>query len=89
MTGEGGTTVTQAVSQLLTEALRLSEEERGELVARLLESLDNGAEEDVEAAWGAEIQQRLGEIDRGEVPLVPWSEVRRMILEEGKDAGNS
>ena len=31
---------------------------------------------DVEAAWSAEIERRLGEIDSGTVELILWDDVR-------------
>jgi putative addiction module component (TIGR02574 family) len=67
--------------KLLEEALKLSPEARAALAASLLESLDNGVDEDAEAAWAAEIAKRIHELDSGLVAPVPWSEARRMIPE--------
>ena len=61
------------------EALKLSPEARA-LAASLLESLDDGVDEDVEAAWAVEIGKRIQELDSGAVTPVPWAEARRMIL---------
>jgi putative addiction module component (TIGR02574 family) len=77
------------VSHLLAEALRLPEEERGDLVAQLLESFDPGADPDVEAAWGQEIRQRLDDLDTGAVRAVPWPEARRLILEDADDSAGA
>ena len=66
--------------KLLEEALKLSPEARAALAASLLESLDEGIDEDVEASWASEITRRIHELDSGTVTLVPWSEARRMIL---------
>lgn len=74
--------MTPQASELLAEALRLPEQDRGEVAARLIESLDPDTEDDVEAAWSAEIQQRLDELETGQVQPVPWPEARRRILEE-------
>ena len=43
----------------------------------LLQSLDEVVEspDDVERAWRLEIERRVGEIDRGEVKLIPGDEV--------------
>jgi putative addiction module component (TIGR02574 family) len=71
---------------LLAEALQLPEAERSELIARLLDSLEPAAEEDVEKAWEQEIQQRSAELDAGTVQGVPWSEARRLIMEDTDDA---
>ena len=71
--------MTQPASELLAEALHLSPSERGELAARLIESLDPTVDEDIEAAWSAEIQKRLEELQTGQVQPIPWSEARRRI----------
>ncbi len=56
--------------QLLDEALRLSEPERAELAAKLIESLGEGEAGDtaeaVEAAWAVEIERRCAALDSGE-----------------------
>ena len=45
--------------ELLATALTLSIEERAELAAELLASLDGEPDEDVEAAWAAELEKRI------------------------------
>ena len=67
-------------ARLLEEALKLSPEARAALAASLLESLEEGVDEDVEAAWAAEIAKRIHELDSGAVTSVPWAEARRRIL---------
>ncbi len=67
-------------AKLLTEALKLSPEERAALAASLLDSLEEPVDEDVEAAWAAEIARRVRELESGAVTPVPWAEARRMIL---------
>ena len=67
-------------NKLLQEALKLSTEERAALATALLATLDGPADPDVEAAWVAEIEQRLVEIDSGAVKPVPWQEARASIL---------
>jgi putative addiction module component (TIGR02574 family) len=65
--------------KLLDEALQLPEEDRAELALRLLDSVGEPADE-VERAWIEEAKRRLGEIERGEVRTVPWSEARERIF---------
>jgi putative addiction module component (TIGR02574 family) len=72
--------VTPALAKLLEEALKLSAEARAALAASLLESLDEGVDEDAEAAWATEIAKRVHELDSGAVTPVPWPEARRRIL---------
>lgn len=74
--------MTRAAGRLLDEALRLSESERAELAARLIESLDPADDVDADSAWGEEIRRRLDELDRGQVRAVPWPEARRLIEDD-------
>ncbi len=66
-------------TDLLKEALKLPPEARAALAGYLLESLDQEVDEGAEAAWQAEIDRRLGELDSGKVKPIPWSEARRKI----------
>ena len=67
-------------AKLLNEALKLSPEERAALATSLLDSLEEGVDEGVEAAWAVEIAKRLEDLDSGRVTPVPWPEARRLIL---------
>ena len=75
---------TQA-EHLLQTALSLPPSERAEIAASLIESLDEEANADVEAAWAEEIKRRLESIDKGEVQLVPWDDVIRSMRERLND----
>jgi putative addiction module component (TIGR02574 family) len=61
--------------ELKEKASKLPEEERAELALSILESLDGPADTDVENAWQVEIERRVGQIERGEVQLIPGEEV--------------
>lgn len=74
------------MGHVLEDALRLPEAQRGDLAARLIESLDPGADDDAESAWGVELRDRLDDLDAGRVPPIPWAEARRMILDDADDA---
>jgi putative addiction module component (TIGR02574 family) len=63
--------------ELLKQALTLPDEERAELAASLIDSLDTTVDENVEAAWQEEIARRLDEMESGKVKGIPWEEVRR------------
>jgi putative addiction module component (TIGR02574 family) len=64
-------------------ALALSENERAELAAKLLDSRDEGSDPDAEEAWAAEITKRAEQIRAGEVVGIDadivHEEVRRII----------
>jgi putative addiction module component (TIGR02574 family) len=78
--------VSPAFEALLDQALQLGEEERGELAARLLRSLEPD-DEDVltpsewEAAWAAEIDRRVREVREGTVELLDGDEVMAELRE--------
>jgi putative addiction module component (TIGR02574 family) len=67
------------MSDMLTELKKkvsqLSDAERAELALSLIESLDGPADPDVEEAWRLKIERRIGQIERGEVELIPGDEV--------------
>lgn len=71
--------MTDRASQLLQQALSLSEEERAELASSLLESLEPAAQEGAEQAWEAEVARRVDELDSGKVKPVPWPEIRERL----------
>lgn len=65
------------LKQIEEEALHLPEEERAELVQKLLLSLDAPSECEVAEVWLVEAQRRSRELDEGAVRPVPADEVRR------------
>ena len=67
--------MTVDIAELKAKAQALSEAQRAELALALLESLDGPADPDVDQAWADEIERRVGEIERGEVELIPGDEV--------------
>jgi hypothetical protein len=62
-------------AELIDRIMSLPDEERAELARQLIISLEPAAPEagaEVDAAWEAEIERRLGQVDRGEVELRDW-----------------
>ena len=71
--------MTSRAQGLLREALTSPVEERANLAAELLASLDADAVEDpagVEAAWAAEVEKRARGVIAGESQGVAWEDVR-------------
>jgi putative addiction module component (TIGR02574 family) len=68
------------VAELFKQASELSDKDRAELIALLLESLEGEPDEGVEAAWAAEIERRIEEVDSGTVKTVPWEEVKAKLV---------
>ena len=78
--------VTPQVSEVLEKALSLSLPERSLLIDRLMESLDDGPnEEGVEAAWDAEIRSRVEDIRSGRIKTIPGEQVLQELAEEFPD----
>lgn len=72
------------VEELLRQALKLNAKARAELAALILESVPTESPEEVDAAWQAEIQRRVRELESGSVKTIPWEEVReKLIRSEG------
>lgn len=68
--------MTKHADALVGEALRLSVRERARIAADLLASLDDGPDDDVEAAWAEEIERRARRVLAGEGTLESWPSVR-------------
>ena len=64
---------------VLGQALQMSEEERAEIAGKLIASLDNSPDTQVEQAWQDEVRQRIGDLDSGGAVCIPWEEVRRRL----------
>ena len=62
--------MSKTLAELKEKASRLSEVERAELALSLIESLDGPPDAGADEAW-----RRIGQIDRGEVDLIPGEEV--------------
>ncbi|MGA8431407.1 MAG: addiction module protein [Candidatus Sulfotelmatobacter sp.] len=72
--------MTPEVSKLLEQALSLSVEEQEALADSLISNLGGNVDEDLHAAWEAEIGKRIGELDSGDAKTASWGELRRRNL---------
>ena len=72
---------------IIKAAVKLPQKDRVRVVERLLNTLEPEAEQDVDAAWAAEIERRSREIKEGTVRLLPWKAVRSRARKRarGKD----
>jgi putative addiction module component (TIGR02574 family) len=64
---------------LIAEVLELPLEARAEVAARLLESLEEVPDPDVDEAWARELERRCAAVDSGEVVTSDWNVLRRRI----------
>jgi putative addiction module component (TIGR02574 family) len=67
--------MSDSAAELAQRGRKLSPEERERLVDELLESLNEPAVSELDAAWSAEIERRLAAHDRGEEKASPAGEV--------------
>jgi len=67
---------------LLAEVLDLPEQERAEVAARILESLEQSQDDDVDEAWARELERRAAAVDSGQVVTSDWNVLRRRIERE-------
>ena len=70
----------KGLKEIIRDAAALPESDRATLAGVLIESLDGEPDDGVETAWATEIQRRASEIDRGEVELIPWEQVRKELF---------
>jgi putative addiction module component (TIGR02574 family) len=63
-----------ALKDVVAAAMSLPPEARAQLAEQLLDSLDPRRQE-VDAAWAAEIEKRIQEIEDGRAELIPHDEV--------------
>lgn len=57
---------------LEAESLKLTAAERAKLAEHLIASLDEDSE--IEEAWATEVEQRIADIENGNVQLIPLAE---------------
>jgi putative addiction module component (TIGR02574 family) len=62
-------------SQLVAEALKLDPQDRAEVAQKLLESLDDLSEAELDALWLAEAERRDCALDTGELRSIPADQV--------------
>jgi putative addiction module component (TIGR02574 family) len=66
---------------LLDSALKLPSEDRARIAAELIASLDGIPEAGVEAAWDAEVERRIEQVDQGKVQLLDWNAVKAEVAQ--------
>lgn len=79
--------VTPQLSELLEKALALPTQERGILIDRLIDSLDEEpADEGVDAAWDEEIKRRIDDVRSGRMKTIPGEQVLSRLKARQRDA---
>ena len=72
--------MSEAMSAVLAEALKLPAAERGELIDRLADSLDppEGLEAVTDDEFATELRRRAAELQADPTAGVPWDDVKEM-----------
>jgi putative addiction module component (TIGR02574 family) len=78
--------MTDRLKKLLGDALSLTLDERAELAAELLASMDGEPEADVEAAWAAEIERRAARALSSGWVGTDWDVVRDRVKRKLREA---
>lgn len=71
--------MTQRSLELLQQALSLTEEERADLAASLLNTLDASPDADAESSWQEEISRRASDLDSAKARTIPWQDVQAQV----------
>jgi putative addiction module component (TIGR02574 family) len=71
--------MTQRSLALLQQALSLTEEERADLAASLLNSLNASTDADAESSWQEEVSLRTSALDSGKAKTIPWQDVQSQV----------
>lgn len=69
------------LEQLTAEAMKLPLRDRVQLAQRLVSTIDEGVEADIETLWYAEADRRLDELRNGEVQGVDSEDAFRIARE--------
>ena len=75
--------MTSRAQEVLQQALALPRDERADVAAELLASLDEAppsGRAEVEAAWAREIERRARRVMSGESAGEPWEDARARVL---------
>lgn len=67
--------------EIQQSALELDENDRADLAKKLIDSLDQHIDDDIEQAWIDEIKRRKAEIKSGKVDPIPGHEVHKVARE--------
>ncbi len=75
--------MTTAVAKLMDQALSLPCEDRLHLVDQLLASLNAPSREEIDRLWATEAENRIDELDSGQVQAIPgeivFEEIRKRL----------
>jgi putative addiction module component (TIGR02574 family) len=71
--------MSRTFEEVREEAMELTLEERSWLAEQLWESARTPAEREIDAAWEAEVDRRVAEVEAGTAVLIPADDVIREL----------
>jgi len=71
-------------AKVVTEALSLSPRSRARLADKLLESLNEPRQREVNKLWAAEVEDRIDAYEKGELKVIPGQRVFRNLRTKRK-----
>jgi putative addiction module component (TIGR02574 family) len=66
-------------AKIVSDALSLPPRSRAKLAERLLESLDDSTQKEIDRLWADEVEGRIDAYERGELKGIPGEEVFRRL----------
>ena len=66
-------------SKVVSDALSLPPRSRAKLAERLLESLDDSTQKEIDRLWADEVEDRIDAYERGDLKAIPGEEVFRPL----------
>ena len=68
-----------SIKEISAVALKLPRKSRARLAEKLLDSLNDDGQSEIDAAWAAEAEARLAELESGKIKAIPLSTVLRRL----------
>jgi putative addiction module component (TIGR02574 family) len=66
-------------AKIVSDALSLPPRSRAKLAERLLESLEDPKQKEIDRLWADEVEDRIDAYERGELKAIPGQEVFRRL----------
>jgi putative addiction module component (TIGR02574 family) len=71
--------IRSSAAKVVSEALSLPAKSRARLAERLLESLDDPKQKEIDRLWAEKVEDRIDAYERGELKAIPGEEVFRRL----------
>ena len=71
--------IRNSAAKVVNEALSLPAKSRAKLAEKLLESLDDPEQKEIDRLWAEEVEDRIDAYEKGELKAIPGKEVFRRL----------